>query len=211
MEEHLDMPLREVLSIMQKHMLHYSTYFGIEAWKCPNDFWMYQEIIFETRPDVIVEIGTNSGGGTLALAHLCENMKHGRVISIDLSLKKLAPSVRARTDIHFIEADARECFDEVRELIGPDERVMIIEDSAHTYDITLALLRLYSPLIKPGDYFIVEDSICGHGLTVPTRPSPSAYEAIETFIDENEEFVIDRDRERFLITWNPKGFLQRVT
>ena len=57
MEDSLDMPLRDVLEHMQKHMMHHSSYFGIQAWKCPTDFWMYQEIIFETRPDVIIEIG----------------------------------------------------------------------------------------------------------------------------------------------------------
>ena len=45
---------------------------------------------------------------------------------------------------------------------------------------------------------------------VPGSPRPGPYEAIEAFTAENDDFVIDRDRERFLITWNPKGYLQRV-
>ncbi|MEP5765012.1 MAG: CmcI family methyltransferase [Halieaceae bacterium] len=211
MEDQLDMPLREVLDLMQKHMMHQSSYFGVQAWKCPTDFWMYQEIIFETRPDLIIEIGCNRGGGALALAHLCQNIGHGRVIGIDISLDKIAPSIAAREDIHFMEADASQCFDEVSALVGPDERVLIIEDSSHTYENTLALLRQYSALIKVGDYFIVEDGICGHGLTIPGAPNPGPYEAVETFVQENEHFVIDRDKERFMITWNPKGYLQRIS
>ncbi|MEM0955686.1 MAG: CmcI family methyltransferase [Pseudomonadota bacterium] len=210
MEDSLDLPLRDVLEHMQKRMMHHSSYFGVQAWKCPTDFWMYQEILFETRPDVIIEIGCNRGGGTLALHHLCQNLGHGRVIGIDISLEKIAPAVAAVDGIHFIESDASQCFDEVRDLIGEDERVMVIEDSEHTYATTLSLLRQYSALIKPGDYFIVEDSICDHGLVIPNGPRPGPYEAIEAFIAENPDFVIDRERERFLITWNPKGYLQRV-
>ncbi len=210
MEDSLDMPLRDVLEHMQRHMMHQSSYFGVQAWKCPTDFWMYQEILFETRPDVIIEIGCNRGGGTLALHHLCQNLGHGRVIGIDISLDNISPAVAAEPGIHFIEADAAACFDEVTALIGADERVLVIEDSAHTYANTLAVLRQYSALVKAGDYIIVEDSICDHGLVVPGSPRPGPYEAIEAFVEENTDFVIDRTRERFLITWNPKGYLQRV-
>jgi len=204
------MPLREVLKHMQKGMMQQSSYFGIQAWKCPTDFWIYQEILFETRPDVVLEIGCNRGGGTLALQHICDNLGHGRVISVDISLDKLAPAVRADKRITFIEADASHCFDQVSGLIGADERVLIIEDSSHTYDNTLAVLRQYAALVKVGDYFIVEDSICDHGLDMSDNPQPGPYEAIETFVSENPDFAIDRDRERFLITWNPKGYLQRI-
>ncbi len=211
LEDQLDLPLRELLKLMQKGMMQQSTYFGVQAWKCPTDFWIYQEILFETRPDVIIEIGCNRGGGTLALHHLCRNLGCGRVIGIDISLDKLASSVRETPGIEFIEADASQCFDEVRALVKPGERVMIIEDSSHSYENTLSLLQQYSALVQVGDYFIVEDSICDHGLVMSEPPNRGPYEAIEAFIASNSDWVIDRDRERFLITWNPKGFLQRVS
>jgi cephalosporin hydroxylase len=85
---------------------------------------------------------------------------------------------------------------------------MVIEDSSHTYDHTLNVLRTYAPLVQIGDYFIVEDGICHHGLEVGPHPGPM--EAIETFIAENSHFEIDRQREAFVITWNPKGYLRRV-
>ena len=86
--------------------------------------------------------------------------------------------------------------------------VLVIEDSEHTYDNTLSVLRLYGPLVTPGSYLIVEDSICHHGVDV--GPSPGAYEAIEAFVRENPAFQIDRTRESFFLTWNPKGFLRNV-
>ena len=85
--------------------------------------------------------------------------------------------------------------------------VLVIEDSAHTYENTLQVLNLYSCFTKPGDYFIVEDSICHHGLDLGPKPGP--YEAIEEFVSKNNDFIIDRKKESFLITWNPKGFLKR--
>ena len=94
-------------------------------------------------------------------------------------------------------------------MFSGDDRIMVIEDSSHTYDNTLKVLRTFSPLIHPGGYFIVEDSICHHGLDVGSDPGP--YEAIETFMADNSDFLIDHNRESFFITWNPKGFLRRVS
>jgi cephalosporin hydroxylase len=185
-----------------------TTYFGVKAMKSPIDHWVYQEIIFETKPDVIVEIGNARGGGTLSLAHICDLIDTGRVIGIDLSHKAVPEKVKKHPRITLIEGDACQCFKDVESMISKEERVLVIEDSSHTYDNTLNVLRIYSALTKPGDYFIVEDSICHHGLSVGPEPGP--YEAIERFLKENTDFVTDRRRESFLITWNPKGYLRRT-
>ena len=84
--------------------------------------------------------------------------------------------------------------------------MLIIEDSSHTYEHTLQVLNIYAPLVKPGGYFIVEDGICHHGLD--GGPFPGRFEAVEVFASQHAEFVIDRGREAFLLTWNPKGYLQ---
>ncbi len=209
MEENLDMPLGKLLPIIQAGILNQSTYFGVRTLKSPFDAWIYQEIIFETKPDVIVEIGNANGGSALFLAHLCDIMGKGRIVGIDLSHRTVPDYVRSHPRITFIEGDACHSFESVARLISEDERVLVIEDSAHTYDNTLNVLRLYSKLIKLGDYFIVEDSVCHHGLAVGPKPGP--YEAIEAFINENADFEIDRSREHFMITWNPKGYLKRTT
>jgi cephalosporin hydroxylase len=207
MEEQLDMPLRQVLSIMQDRVMNETSYFGVKALRSPIDSWIYQELIVAAKPDVIVEIGNELGGGLLILAHLCDLLGHGRVIGVDLEHDRVPDAVRNHARITLIDGDACDSFSKVRKLVGVGERVLVIEDSAHTYENTLDVLRLYSNLISPGDYFIVEDSICHHGLTV--GPSPGPYEAIEDFIKENAEFEIDRSRESFLITWNPKGYIRR--
>ena len=209
MEEDLDVPLRKVIQIMGDSIIKQTRYFGVWTVKNPLDSWVYQEIIYETKPDVIVEIGNFNGGSTLFLAHLCDLLGKGRVIGIDLSHENIKRSIKMHPRINFIEGDACQILADVKKLISRNERVLVIDDSSHTYENTLNVLRLYSKLIKPGDYFIVEDSILHHGLDF--GPSPGPYEAVETFINENNDFEIDRSREHFYITFNPKGYLRRKT
>lgn len=208
LESSLDLPLKQILPVMQERLVTRSTYFGVPALKNPNDFWIYQEIIYELKPDVIIEIGNHYGGGALALAHLCDLMGKGKVIGLDISHELVHETVRAHPRVTLIEGDACASLDKVTGLIGDPDQVLIIEDSSHTYENTLNVLRTFNSLIKPGGYFIVEDGICYHGLDLGPRPGP--YEAIEAFVAENRSFEIDRDKEDFLITWNPKGFLRRV-
>lgn len=207
MEENLDMPLGKVLSIIQSRIMTRTTYFGVRAFKSPTDYWVYQEIIFEIQPDVIIEIGNADGGGILFLAHICDLLGKGKVLGIDLSHDHVPEHIKQHPRVTLIEGGACRSFDRVRKRISIEESVLVIEDSSHTYDNTLNILRKYAPLIKPGGHFIVEDGICHHGL--PFGPMPGPYEAVETFVKENTDFYIDRSRESFLITWNPKGYLRR--
>jgi cephalosporin hydroxylase len=184
-----------------------TSYCGVKTLKNPMDFWVYQEIIYEQQPDVIIEIGNNWGGSTLALAHFLDNLDYGRIIGVDISHQKVPEKVRAHPRVQFIEGDAIAVFEQVKANILPDEKVLVIEDSAHTYEHTIRVLELYSTFIDKDGYFIVEDSICHHGLDV--GPSPGPYEAITDFVYERDDFVVDREKESFLITWNPKGFLRK--
>ena len=206
MENSLDIPIRELLTVIQARTFE-TTYFGVPAIKNPLDFWTYQEIIFELKPRVIVEIGTNFGGTTLALAHLLDHIGQGFVISVDLDHGKVPTLVKNHPRIRLVTGDASECFLSVRDLCGNKTSIMVIEDSAHTYDNTLNILRRYSALVTRGSYLIVEDGICNHGLEEGPRPGP--YEAVEQFLRECHDFKVDRSREAYLITWNPKGYLLR--
>jgi cephalosporin hydroxylase len=209
MENSLEMPVRQLLQIMQDRVMQESTYFGIKTLKSPIDFWVYQEILYKSKPDVIVEIGNFHGGSTLALAHVCDCLGKGMVLGIDLSHRDVPAAVRAHPRVSLFEGDACGLFDRVARRIGKDETVLIIEDSSHTYENTLRVLQTYSALVKPGGYFIVEDGICHHGLEVGPKPGP--FEAIETFLEQNSHFTADRSCESFLVTWNPKGYLKRAS
>ncbi len=206
-EQSQSVPLAAVVAAMQERIVTSTSYFGVRTQKNPLDFWVYQELITATRPDVIVEIGNKFGGSTLALAHLQDLLGTGRIIAIDIDHGNIHPAAATHSRIEFLEGDATALSKRVREMIGDDETVLVIEDSSHTYENTLNVLRGYCELIKPGGYFVVEDSICHHGLD--TGPSPGAFEAIEEFLAEDDRFFDDREMESFVITWNPRGFLRR--
>lgn len=184
-----------------------STYFGVQAVKNPGDAWVYQEIVTAMEPDVIIEVGVKHGGGTLMLAHLCDLMGKGRVIGIDITLSLVHEKTKNHPRVTLFEGDACEQFEKVKALIGPNDRVLIIEDSAHTYQNTLNVLNTYSPLIRVGDYFIVEDSINYEG--VFANQDFGVARAIQDFVSQGN-FVSDRTKEPYVITWNPKGFLKRI-
>ena len=207
LESSLMMPVKQVLPIIQDAIMNRTTYHGITTLKNPFDVWIYQEIVCERRPDLIIEIGNYFGGSTLLLAHICDSVGHGQVLAIDRDQSKIHPEVRNHARISFLEGDACFLFSKVQTLAERLGEILIIEDSAHTYETSLAILNTYSSLIKPGGYFIVEDGICHHGLELGPNPGPC--EACETFVLNNNDFKIDREREKFLLTWNPKGYLRR--
>src|SRR5688500_13218721 len=75
------------------HLLYYSqgkqtwmnTYWmGTPLMKCPLYLWIYQEMIYEIKPDVIIECGTNKGGSAKYMAYLLDLIGKGRIITIDI-------------------------------------------------------------------------------------------------------------------------------
>ena len=208
MEEALDRPLSSVLPVIQKRIMENTTYHGIPTLKNPLDFWVYQEIICQARPEFIIEIGNLYGGSTLALAHICDSIETGAVIAVDSTHDKIAPAVKNHPRVKLITGDACNVFPQVRTAVSGAKSVMIIEDSLHTCEHTLRVLESYSAVVGIGNYFIVEDGICHHGLDVGPMPGP--YEAVEMFLRSHKEFIANRDMENFGITWNPKGYLKRI-
>ncbi len=187
------------------------TWFGVHTQKHPCDLWVYQELLYEIKPDVILEIGNYTGGSTYAFAHFCDIMGKGRVISVDITDENHDPNplLQEHERVQWIIADATQpnVVETVKSMIEPHERVFIIEDSSHTYDNTLKVMNAYHDLVRPGDYFVVEDTVCYHGLDV--GPRPGAWEAVEEFLRDHPEWEVDRSREKMITTWSPMGFLRR--
>ena len=179
---------------------------GTSVRKCPLDLWIYQEILFRTQPDVIVETGTLYGGSALFLASMCDLLGNGRVISIDIKDDEDRP---AHPRIVYLAGSsvAPEVVDRVRGEITDTDRVMVILDSDHHNDHVLAELRAYGPLVTEDCYLIVEDTMAGFS---PERWGTGPSAAIQDFMTSNQSFVIDPSCEKFLMTFNPGGYLKRV-
>lgn len=181
---------------------------GYPVLKTPADLWIYQEILFETKPDLVIETGTFASGTTLYIAQMMDLIGRGRIVSIDIQ----ELSVRARhpriTYLTGSSADPMVARSAAAHL-APGESCLVILDSDHTQAHVAREIELFAPLVSVGSYLIVEDSnINGH----PVYPSfgPGPYEAISDFLRGHPSFVPDRSREKFLVSWNPHGYLRRT-
>ncbi len=208
MEHNLNMPVKTAMAFIQKRIANKTTYFGVKTLKNPLDFWVYREIIVEVQPDVIVEVGTAYGGGALAMAHILDHLGKGRIIGLDHQHETVPAFVKEHPRITLFSGEACQSFPKVQAAIQSGETVLVIEDSSHSYENTLAVLQTYGPLVTLGSYLIIEDSNCHHGVDI--GPCPGPYEAVEQFLRETDDFEVDRSRESFFITWNPRGYLKRV-
>lgn len=186
---------------------------GVPALQNPNDAWVTQQIIFELKPDFIVETGTAKGGSAALWATVLEQVQPaGRVISIDIEdnaqqARKL-PIVREKVDFIIGSSTSPEIVADVTaRVIG--RRVLVILDSDHSKRHVLGELKAYAPLVEVGSYLIVQDTnINGHPVFEDFGPGPM--EAVDEFLAENDRFRPDRQRERLLFTMHPKGYLKRV-
>jgi cephalosporin hydroxylase len=183
-----------------------TSWLGVPCLQCPLDLWVYQEILTEIRPDLVVETGTLFGGNALFLAHVMDQLGHGRVVSIDSFAlpRPTHPRVRYLKSSSTDSAVVQSVFEE-----RPGEKCLVILDSDHSRDHVLAEMRLFAPHVTTGSYLIVTDSnINGHPVYPAFGPGP--YEAVADFLQENSEFQVDHAREKFKLTFNPKGFLKRI-
>lgn len=181
---------------------------GVPVAKCPLDLWIYQEIINETKPDVIVEAGTAYGGSALFLASMCDLVNHGQVITIDLEAQ---PNRPRHARIRYVSGSSvsANVIAEVNNFITPAARVMVILDSDHSAEHVRRELETYSPLVTVGCYLIVEDTnINGH--PVLPRFGAGPLEAVQSFLENSTEFERDLAREKLLMTFNPGGYLRRI-
>jgi cephalosporin hydroxylase len=181
---------------------------GTTVNKCPTDLWVYQEIVSHIQPEVIVETGTAQGGSALYLANLCDVLGRGRVISVDVLANPERPHHPRVTYLTGSSTDS-EMIAHVRQLIGDDAPVIVILDSDHSEQHVRAELAEYAEMVTPGSFLIVEDTnVNGH----PTLPEhgPGPMEAVVKFVSDDDRFVVERDWERHLMTYNPNGYLRRV-
>src|SRR5919106_5600953 len=137
---HPSEPEREVVDAF--HRLYYdaasrggtwanTTWLGVPTEKCPLDLWVYQEILHEVRPDVIVETGTRWGGSALFLASMCDLLRQGRVITIDVDVPGARPN-HERITYLLGSSTSQTIVDGVRRQVAGAEHVIVVLDSDHS-------------------------------------------------------------------------------
>jgi cephalosporin hydroxylase len=173
------------------------------------DLWTIQETIFDLKPSLIIETGTNRGGSSYFYAQLFDLMAtNGRIVTIDV--EKLHDLSHPRITYLLGDSASPAIVDQVRALAatcqGP---IFVILDSDHSETHVARELDAYAPLVTVGSYVLVQDgSIDTMGYFKGSRPGPLP--AIHAFLARQPRFSIDREKsDRFLVTHHPDGWLKR--
>lgn len=191
-----------------------TTWAGVKTLKSPSDMWNYQEILFSLRPSLIIEFGTRFGGAALFFAAVMRQLGNRfRLLSVDIDAATISEKTRQDPDIELlisssVEPNVAQRVAALRkEYPGP---VFAILDSDHAKAHVLGEMNLLRPVLRAGDYVVVEDSnVNGHPVYPAHGPGP--FEAMEEYFREHpDDFVRDAAREaKFGFTFATRGFLIR--
>jgi cephalosporin hydroxylase len=192
----------------------------------PDDMVRIQEVIWTVQPDLIIETGVAHGGSLIFYAGLCKAMERGRVIGIDIEIRK---HNRSAIEAHLLapyitlvegSSVAPEIVAQVSSLVKPAERVLVLLDSNHTKAHVLAELDAYAPLVSPGSYIVAMDGImeqvAGAPRTQPDWDWNNPRQAVREWLPQHPEFVLEEPSWPFnegvvkeRVTYWPDAFLKR--
>jgi len=222
-----DTPLAELaLEVVERSDRHGWSYqwswLGLPIIQMPPDIVAMQEILWECRPELVVETGVARGGSLILSATVMHVIGKGRVIGIDIDIR---PHNREAIETHplshlitLIEGSsiAADVVDAVAAHVAEAESVMVILDSNHTHAHVLAELELYAPMVSPGQHLVVADTIVERLPTQAHRPRPwgpgdNPATALAEWRAHHPEFVPASHVERkLLLTSSPGGYLRRT-
>ena len=194
---------------------------GIPIIQLPADLVTFQEIVYKTKPDLIIECGVARGGSLVfwaSIQSLCGVTP--RVIGIDIDIRqhalKAIHSSSFSKSIELVEASSIEksTIDRVKQLSSGANKIMVVLDSNHTHEHVLKELNSYSPLVSVGNYLLVLDTVIEHlekDTTRPWGPGLSPYSAVTEYLKFDDSF----ERQTFFEKRNavsvaPGGFLLKV-
>jgi cephalosporin hydroxylase len=185
---------------------------GVRTAKCPMDMWVYQEILWQTRPDLIIESGTAWGGSALFYASMFDLLDTGgEIVTIDIAGDDQIPDRPTHPRITYLTGSSTDAdvVELARERAASVDQAMVVLDSDHSYAHVAAEIAAYSSLVTPGCYLVVEDTnVNGHPILPDWGPGPM--EAVDEFLEDTDSFVRDPAREKFMMTFSPGGYLRRV-
>ena len=142
------------------------------------------------------------------LASICDLVQRGRVVTIDILQHEGRP-VHDRITYMAGSSTAPETVSKVEAMVRDVERVMVLLDSAHEKEHVLEELKIYSRFVTKGNYLIVEDTNL-NGPPVASHFGPGPREAVEEFLATRADFVVDETKDKYFMSFNPRGNLLRV-
>ena len=212
-------------SYKEKYSYNYF-YFGRPIIQYPQDIFTLQEIIFETKPDLIIEIGIAHGGSLIfnsSMLNLLNLYKKKKriVLGIDIDIRKHNLDALKKHPlsniIKTIEGSSIDdkTFQKVKRIASQFKKILVILDSNHTHDHVLKELNMYSSLVTKNSYCIVFDTILNNlpNKLMKNRPwnnKNNPMTAVKEFLKKNNKFKIEKKFEnRNIITCMPNGVLKR--
>jgi cephalosporin hydroxylase len=201
------------------------SYAGVPLAKFPEDLRVYEHMLWADRPNVVIEIGTHSGGSALWFRDRLRTLaSYGlisecRVITIDVETNQ-AGGYLERADPGWEESISLVCGDvcdetlpaKIAELLPREARCFVVEDSAHVYTTTMAALIGFSRFVSPGGFFVVEDGCVDvEAMRQATDWPRGVLPAVADWLASPAGlgFVTRRDLELYGVTCHPRGLLQR--
>jgi cephalosporin hydroxylase len=181
------------------------SWMGVPIIQLPADVMATQEVIWATKPDVIIETGVARGGSVLFMASLLELLGKGKVIGVDIDIRahnrdsiERHPMVKRVVLVEGPSTDGATLAKVIAE-IPAGASVMVVLDSDHSRDHVLAELRSYGSLVTEGCYLVVADTILGHLDAERTPRNRSKVwlkgneplSALESYLEETDRFEID--------------------
>jgi cephalosporin hydroxylase len=188
----------------------------------PQDLLAMQEILWEVKPDLVIETGIAHGGSLIFYASILELIGHGEVLGIDIDIRphqrKAIESHPMHRRIQMIEGSSTDpvVLESVRKHCADMGRILVALDSNHSFDHVYQEMEAYSPFVTKGSYLIVFDTIIEHlpDDLYPDRPwgkGDNPETAVIDFLNNNNRFVIDKTiTDKLLITVAPGGYLKCV-
>jgi cephalosporin hydroxylase len=198
------------------------TWMGRPIIQYPQDMIAMQEIIWDIKPDLIIETGIAHGGSLIFYASLLELIGSGEVLGVDIDIRehnrKEIENHPMYKRIKMIQGSsiAEETIEQVKAHAAGKSKVLVLLDSNHTHDHVLSEMQLYSPFVSVGSYLVVFDTIVEHMPDdyLPGRPwkvGDNPKTAVLEFLKSNDQFEIDRSVDnKVLISVAPEGYLKRV-
>jgi cephalosporin hydroxylase len=198
------------------------SWLGLPVIQLPPDIVALQEVIWETRPQLVIETGIARGGSLVLYASILELLGEGEVLGIDIDIRshnrEAIKTHPLAGRIQMIEGSSLDeaVVDEARGAAADVERVMVVLDSNHTHDHVLAELRAYGPLVTVGQFLVVADTFVDQIPPQEHRPRPwgpgdNPATALKAWLDEVDGFEPDAFvNAKLLLTASPGGYLRRT-